>query len=45
MEKYIKPEMEIVEFDTEDIITGSTGEGNVPDRPVNSDIDDPFQNV
>ncbi len=32
MEKYTTPEMEIIEFDTEDVITTSTGQGGGSDE-------------
>lgn len=35
MKKYITPEIEITEFDTEDVITTSTGDAQeLPDFPV-----------
>lgn len=41
-EKYTSPEMEIIEFDTEDVITTSlTNGGNVPDYSGNGDIQIP----
>ena len=33
-EKYTAPEMEIVEFEVEDVITTSGGENNLPDMPL-----------
>lgn len=41
MEKYIKPNMEIVEFDVEDIIETSTAENE--NGGVTSGGDDPFE--
>ncbi len=33
-EKYVAPEMEVVEFETEDIITSSGGIGDTPFAPA-----------
>ena len=40
MKKYIQPEMEIEEFDVQDIITSSVGETVMHDVVVNDDGDD-----
>lgn len=40
MKEYIKPEMEIEEFDVQDIITTSVGETVMHDVVVNDDSDD-----
>ena len=34
--KYVISEMEIIEFDTEDVITGSNGDGN-EDIPIDEE--------
>lgn len=36
-ERYETPEMEIVEFETEDIITDSTGSNDLPGMPIGLD--------
>ncbi len=35
MEKYEKLEMEVIEFDTEDVITTSVGDTETPEQPIN----------
>lgn len=37
MEKYVVPEMEIIKFETEDVITTSNGGGNDPSLNLLSD--------
>ena len=34
MEKYEALEMEVIEFDTEDVITTSGGEFELPEQPI-----------
>ena len=34
MEKYEKLEMEVIEFDTEDVITTSVGDTELPEKPI-----------
>jgi len=34
MEKYVKPEMEVIEFETEDVITTSTFKPDNDETPI-----------
>ncbi len=36
MEKYEPIEIEVIEFDTEDVITTSRGEVELPEEPINN---------
>ena len=38
--KYVKPEIEVINFSAPDIITGSVGDSSVPDFPLGLGGDD-----